>query len=89
MNKQEDFQNRAFALLLTERGVPADFEQRPGRRRMDVVADVEGLRVLLEAEPGFDRKAQAINDVDAHLRQGLPPSQRCLASGRRTLSFQA
>ena len=71
MNKQEDFQNRALAHLLTERGVPADFEQRAGRRRMDVVADVEGLRVVLEAETGFDRKAQAIKDADARLRQRL------------------
>ena len=38
---------------------------------MDVVADVDGLRVVLEAETGFDRKAQAIKDVDARLRQRL------------------
>ena len=71
MNKQEDFQNRALALLLTRRGVAADFEQRAGRRRMDIVAEVEGLRVVLEAETGFDRKAQAIKDADARLRQRL------------------
>ena len=69
MNKQEDSQNRALAHLLTEQGVAADFEQRAGRRRMDVVADVDGLRVVLEAETGFDRKAQAIKDADARLRQ--------------------
>ena len=71
MNKQEDFQNRALAHLLTERGVPADFEQRAGRRRLDVVAEVEGLRVVLEAETGFHRKAQAIKDADARLTQKL------------------
>ena len=71
MNKQEDFQNRALALLLAERGISADFEQRAGRRRMDIVADVEGLRVVLEAETGFHRKAQAIKDADARLRQRL------------------
>ena len=71
MNKQEDFKNRVLAQLLTERGIPADFEQRAGRRRMDVVADVEGLRVVLEAETGFHRKAQAIKDADARLRQRL------------------
>ena len=71
MNKQEDFQNRALALLLTERGIAADFEQRAGRRRMDIVAEVEGLRVVLEAETGFHRKAQAIKDADARLRQRL------------------
>ena len=40
--KQEDFTNRALALLLQEQGVAADFEQRGGRKRMDVVAEVRG-----------------------------------------------
>ena len=70
-SKQEDFQNRALALLLRQQGLETDFEQRAGRRRMDVVADVDGLRVILEAETGFRRKAQAIKDADARLRQGL------------------
>ena len=52
-------------------GVAADFEKRGGRKRMDVVADVDGLRIVLEAETGFDRKAQAIKDADARLRQKL------------------
>ena len=69
--KQEDFQNRALALRLREHGVAADYEQRAGRKRMDIVANVDGLRVVLEAETGFDRKAQAIKDADARLRQGL------------------
>ena len=60
-----------MAHLLTEHGVAADFEQRRGRKRMDVVAEVEGLRVALEAETGFRRKAQAIKDADARLRQRL------------------
>ena len=69
--KQEDFLNRALALLLREHGVAADYEQRAGRKRMDIVANVDGLRVVLEAETGFPRKAQAIKDADARLRQGL------------------
>ena len=69
--KQEDFLNRALALLLRRQGLTTDFEQRSGRRRMDVVADVDGLRIVLEAETGFHRKAQAIRDADARLRQGL------------------
>ena len=69
--KQEDFLNRALALLLREHGVVTDYEQRAGRRRMDIVADVDGLRIVLEAETGFDRKAQAVKDADARLRQGL------------------
>ena len=70
-SKQEDFQNRALAHLLTEHGMAADFEQRGGRKRMDVVAEVDGLRGVLEAETGFHRKAQAIKDADALLRQRL------------------
>ena len=38
---------------------------------MDIVANVDGLRIVLEAETGFNRKAQAIKDADARLRQGL------------------
>ena len=71
MSKQEDFQNRALAHLLCERGIEADYEKRRGRRRIDVVAEVEGLSVVLEAETGFHRKAQAIKDADARLRQKL------------------
>ena len=69
--KQEEFQNRALALLLREQGLDTDFEQRAGRKRMDVAAHVGGLRVVLEAETGFHRKAQAIKDADARLRQRL------------------
>ena len=70
-SKQEDFQNRALALLLRQQGLETDFEQRAGRRRVDIVADVDGLRIMLEAETGFRRKAQAIKDADARLKQGL------------------
>ena len=38
---------------------------------MDVVADVDGLRVVLEAETGHNRRQQAIKDADARLRQEL------------------
>ena len=84
MNKEEDFQNRALAKLLTERGVRADFEQRSGRKRIDVVADVDGLRVVLEAETGFHRKAQAIKDADARLasKAGNRGLRRLLSDGR-------
>ena len=69
--KQEEFYNRALAFLLSRRGVSADYEKRESGKRMDVVADVDGLRVVLEAETGFHRKAQAIKDADARLRQKL------------------
>ena len=71
MKKQEDFLNRALAMLLVERGIDADFEKRSGRKRIDVVTNVDGLTVVLEAETGFHRKAQAIKDADARLRQRL------------------
>ena len=69
--KQEDFTNRALAQLLKEQGLETDFEQRAGRKKMDVVAHVDGLRVVLEAETGFHRKSQAIKDADARLTQRL------------------
>ena len=69
--KREDFQNRTLALLLQEQGLDADYEQQVGRRRMDVVAWTDGMRVVLEAEIGFNRKVQAIKDADARLKQGL------------------
>ena len=69
--KQEDFLNRSLALLLREHGVLADYEQRAGLKRMDIVADLDGLRIVLEAERGFHRKAQAVKDADARLKQGL------------------
>ena len=38
---------------------------------MDIVANVDGLRIILETEKGLNRKAQAVKDADARLRQGL------------------
>lgn len=69
--KQEEFTNRMLALLLQEQGLETDFEQRAGRKKMDVVANVDGLRVVLEAETGFHRKSQAVRDADARLTQKL------------------
>ena len=69
--KQEEFTNRTLAKLLKEQGLETDFEQRAGRKKMDVVAHVDGLRVVLEAETGFHRKSQAIKDADARLTQRL------------------
>ncbi len=69
--KQEDFLNRALAKLLTGLSIPTDYEQKVGLRRLDMVAEVDGLRVVLEAEKGFHRKAQAIKDADARLKQRL------------------
>ncbi len=38
---------------------------------MDVEAVVDGLTIVLEAETGYHRTAQAIKDADARLRQGI------------------
>ena len=89
MNKQEDFQNRALAKLLTERGISADFEQRSGRKRMDVVADVDGLRIVLEAETGFHRKAQAIKDAGACLRQKLTTMVFAACGGDKEVTMES
>ena len=68
---QEEILNAKLAALLTAQDVPANPERRELGKRMDVVADVDGLRVVLEAETGFRRKQQAIKDADARLKQGL------------------
>ncbi len=67
----ENLLNGELAGLLAESGIPAKAEVKQGKRRLDVVADVDGLRVVLEAETGFDKQAQAIKDADARFKQGL------------------
>ena len=63
MKKREDFQDRALARLLTAQGVPSDYEQRAGRKQMDVVATVDGLRVVLKAETGIHRHRSRPNRI--------------------------
>ena len=61
---QEELLNAELARLLTGLEVPAEPERREGGKRMDVVADVDGLRVVLEAESGFHRKRQAVAGLE-------------------------
>ena len=70
-HQQEELLNGALASLLSEQGVPSTPERREAGRRMDVVAYVDDLRVVLEAETGHHRRQQAIKDADARLRQEL------------------
>ena len=67
----ENLLNGELADLLSDAGIPAQAEVKQGKRRLDVLADVDGLRVVLEAETGFDKQAQAIKDADARFKQGL------------------
>ena len=67
----ENLLNGELAILLTDAGVPAQPEVKQGNRRLDVLADVDGLRVVLEAETGFDKRTQAIKDADARFKQNL------------------
>ena len=67
----EQLLNGELAKLLSAGGVPAEAEQKIGRRKIDVIATVDGVRVMLEAEAGFKKKRQAIQDADARLKQGL------------------
>ena len=48
-----------------QQGLEAGFEQKAGRKRLDVLAHVDSLRVVLEGLTGFHTKAQAIKDADA------------------------
>ena len=70
---QEELLNGKLAELLREQGLDARAERREGGRRMDVVVDVGGARVVLEAEAGFSaaKQREAVKDADARLKQGL------------------
>ena len=70
---QEELLNGKLAELLREQGLDARAERREGGRRMDVVVDVGGARVVLEAEAGFSaaKQREAVKDADARLNQGL------------------
>ena len=43
-----------------QQGLEAGFEQKAGRKRLDVFAHVDSLRVVLEGLSGFHRMAHAI-----------------------------
>ena len=70
---QEELLNGKLAELLVGQGLDARAERREGGRRMDVVVDVGGARVVLEAEAGFSaaKQREAVKDADARLKQGL------------------
>ena len=70
---QEELLNGKLAELLVEQGLDARPERRESGRRMDIVVDVGGARVVLEAEAGFSaaKKREAVKDADARLKQGL------------------
>ena len=50
---QEELLNGKLAELLAEHGLDARAERREAGKRIDVVVDVGGARVVLEAETGF------------------------------------
>ena len=70
---QEELLNGKLAELLRGQGLDARPERRESGRRMDVVVDVGGARVVLEAEAGFSaaKRHEAVKDADARLKQGL------------------
>ena len=70
---QEELLNGKLAELLAAQGLDARAERRESGRRMDIVVDVGGARVVLEAEAGFSaaKRREAVKDADARLRQGL------------------
>ena len=50
----------------------AGFEQKAGRKRLDVFAHMDSLRVVLEGLTGFHTKTQAIKDADAGCPRDSP-----------------
>ncbi len=74
--------NIAFTQLLREQGLQAEAEvKQPGGRRLDVLVDVDGSRVVLEGEIGNRRGA--LGDADARLEQGLADARNRPAGNRR------
>ena len=62
--------NYALARLLREQGLQARAEvKQPGGRRLDVLVDVDGCRVVLEGE--ISNRRGALQDAEARLEQGL------------------
>ncbi len=70
---QEELLNGKLAELLAAQGLDARPERRESGKRMDIVVDVGGARVVLEAEAGFSaaKRREAVKDADARLKQGL------------------
>ena len=69
--KQEDFTNRAVAKVPQQQCLSADYEQRGGRKKMDVVFQDQSLRVVVEAETSLQRRGQPVENADARLSQHL------------------
>lgn len=69
----EPLLNKRLAELLAGQGLDARAESREAGKQMDVVADIDGARVVLEAETGFSaaKRREAIKDADRRLKQGL------------------
>lgn len=68
-NSYEPLLNGELARLLSEHGLEVEAELPERGKQMDVVVDVDGVRVVLEAEIGS--RAGAIRDADRRLTQGL------------------
>ena len=60
---QEELLNGKLAELLRGQGLDARAERRESGRRMDIVADIGGARVVLEAEAGFSEGHRAQREV--------------------------
>ena len=51
---------REGRMVTNSRALEAGFEQKAGRKRLDVFAHVDSLRFVLEGLSGFHRRTQAI-----------------------------
>ena len=71
MPTKEEILNGELARLLAELGIEANAEQQRGTRRIDVVAEIDGLEIAVECETGFAKRAEAVKDADARFRQHL------------------
>ena len=65
-----------------QQGLEAGFEQKAGRKRPDVFAHVDNLRVVLEGLSGFHRRTQAIKDAGAGCPRDSPPQYASVLTRR-------
>ncbi len=65
----EQLLNGALADLLRDSGLQAAAEQRVGKKRIDVIVQLDGVAVMLEAET--NNQKQALKEAEGRLKDGL------------------
>ena len=67
--RAEDLLNGELARLLREHGIAAETEVRERGKRMDMVADIDGVRAVLEAGTGYPASADLAGRLNRRRRR--------------------